>query len=219
MNELMVERKYALEYIKDTLRMVKDGKAHITESRYHHNADYCDATSICKNGILTMLDLKRLGIKDYSLEILMKSDHIESHVNGNDAVSLSVVGLQDLYPDEFEYNPFNPTKVDFLVSDSIKTIRNSTHYGNEFLSYSSIPTSKLESIDIRLLKLICLLEKTSHLTNSSVDKVVENYNFLRETCAHVKNFKLGIPVREMSVEDGSLIDISKLSSAPKLILK
>lgn len=46
----------------------------------------------------------------------------ESHVNGKNSVSLSVIGLKDLYPNEVEYNPFSPNLVDFLITSDIKDL-------------------------------------------------------------------------------------------------
>lgn len=75
----------------------------------------------------------------------------KSHVNCKNAVSLCVVALKDLYPNEDEYNPFSPNLVDFLVTSDIRVSRSSIHYGNEFLSFHSIKKEELKSIDIRLL--------------------------------------------------------------------
>jgi len=219
MNNILVDERHVLEYIKDIIRDAKVGTSIVNNAKYHHNAEYCDASSICQNGILTMMDLKRLGIKNYSEEVLQKMNAIESHINGNDAVSLSVVGLQDLYPDEDEYDPFNPRQVDFLISSEIKVGRASIHYGNEFLAYESIGIDKIRSIDIRLLKLIDMLEQGYTSGNLSVASVIEKYNYLKNIVLTLKASQIDIPLREMSNQDCSLIDVEKLSSAPKLILK
>ena len=219
MNNILLEERYILEYIKDILHETKKGSSIVNNAKYHHNTDYSDASSICKHGILTMLDLKKLGIKNYTDEFLQKMDDIESHINGIDAVSLSIVGLKDLYPNEEEYNPFNPTQVDFLISDEIKAGRSSVHYGNEFLSYCSIETDKIRSVDIRILKLIELIEKGFYTNNLSIQNVIDKYNHLKSIALIMKLYELNIPLREMSYQDNSSLDIDKLSSTPRLVLK
>lgn len=219
MNTILLEKKYILEYVKDILHDIKIGASIINNAKYHHNTDYRDASSICRHGILTMMDLKKLGIKNYSDEFLQKMDDIESHINGNDAVSLAVVRLQDLYPNEDEYNPFSPSQVDFLVSSEIQTGRSSIHYGNEFLSYKSIGTDKLRSVDIRLLKLIEMIEKGYSSNNFTIQSVIEKYNYLKNIALTMKHSQLDIPLREMSYQDNSSMDVDKLSSTPRLVLK
>lgn len=219
MNTILLEEKYILEYIKDIIHDIKVGSFIVNNAKYHHNTDYRDASSICSHGILTMMDLKKLGIKNYTDEFLQKMDDIESHINGNDAVSLSVVGLQDLYPNEDEYNPFTPSQVDFLVSSEIKTGRSSMHYGNEFLSYKSIGVDKLRSVDIRLLKLIEMIENGYSSNNFTIQSAIEKYNYLKNIALTMKHSQLDIPLRELSYQDNSSIDVDKLSSTPKLVLK
>lgn len=219
MSTILLEERHIFEYIKDILNDIKTGTSIVDNAKYHHNTSYCDAVSICQCGILTMMDLKKAGIKDYTNECLQKMADIESHINGNDAVSLSVVGLQDLYHNEDEYNPFNPSQVDFLVSSEIQTGRSSIHYGNEFLSYQSIGVDKLRSVDIRLLKLIESIEKNESSSNYSIKNIIGKYNCLRNIALTMSKFGLNIPLREMSYWDNSSMDVDKLSSMPTLILK
>lgn len=219
MNIVSLEEKFILEYIKDIFNDFKNGISTIECAKYHHNTSYHDASSICQYGILTLLDLKKLGIKNYDDDVIEKLNDIESHINGIDSVSLSVVGLRDLYRNEDEYDPFKPSQVDFLVSSEIKARRSSIHYGNEFLIYGSIGIEKLKSIDIRLLKLIELIE-TGFISNKmTIQDVVEKYNYLKIIALTMKKYQLDIPLREMSHNDNSSVDIDKLSSTPKLILK
>ena len=219
MSTILLEEKYILEYIKDTLHSSKNGTVAVNKARYHHNTDYCDAASVCQHGILTMADQKKAGIKCYSEDFFQKMDDIESHINGIDAVSLSVVGLQDLYDGEEEYDPFLPSRVDFLVSSEIKAGRSTIHYGNEFLSQESISIDKLRSIDIRLLKLVEMIENGYSSGNFTIQSAIEKYNYLREIALTMKYSQLDIPLREMSYHQHSSMDISKLSSSPKLVLK
>ena len=219
MTTILLEKKYVLEYLKDILNDVKKTSFVVNHAKYHHNTSYRDASSICQYGILSLVDLDKLGLKNYTTEFLQKMDDIESHVNGSTAVSLSVVGLQDLYPNEDEYDPFIPSKVDFLISSDIKVGRSAIHYGNEFLSYESIGIDKLRSVDIRLLKLIELVEKGFSSNYYSIESVIEKYNYLKNIALTMKQFQLDIPLREMSYQDNSLMDVDKLSSTPKLLLK
>lgn len=219
MDNIVLKEKYVFEYIKDILNDIKIGSSFVNNAKYHHTADYGDASSICRHGILTMIDLKKLGIKNYTDEFLQKMDDIESHINGKDAVSLAITGLQDLHPNEVEFNPFIPSRVDFLVSSDIQAGRCSKHYGNEFLSYKSINTDKLRSVDVRLLKLIELIEQGRSSRDFSIQSVIEKYNYLREIALAIKASSLDIPLREMSKQNIFSIDVDKLSSAPKLVLK
>lgn len=219
MNTILLEEKYILEYIKDTIHSSKTGQVAINKARYHHNTEYCDAPSVCHHGILTMSDLKNIGIKNYNEDFFQKMDDIESHINGIGAVSLSVVGLQDLYDGEEEYDPFTPSRVDFLVSSEIKAGRSAIHYGNEFLSQESISVDKLRSIDIRLLKLVEMIESGYSSGSITIQSAIEKYNHLKVIALAMKHAQLDIPLREMSYHDNHSMDISKLSSNPRLVLK
>lgn len=215
MNKILLEKKYILEYVKSIINDTKIEISSTISGRYHHNTSYKDASSILNNGILTMRDIKRLNIKKYSLDYLNKMSDTESHINGIDKVSLSVAGLTDLYDDEFEYNPFAPSRVDFIVSNDIKAYRSTLNYGNEFLS-DSISKDKLIFIDVRILKLI-----DNALNNSlnSIEDIIEKYNYLRDIAITIKQNNMSLPLREMSLDSECVIDTDKLSSMPILELK
>lgn len=212
MKQIKLEEKYVLEYIKYMISSFKMKPIEINNAKYHHNASYSDTPLVLKHGILSVLELNRLGIKKYSPEILNLWNDLESHINGIDSISLSVVGLKDLYKDEFEYDPFSPTKVDLNISSDISTLRSSIHYGNEFLCYENIGIDKIKSIDIRLLELI---EKRKDFT---IKDVINKYNYLKDIALAIKENNLDIPFREMS-NDNCALDITKVSEMPKLILK
>lgn len=216
METISLETKYIKEYINDTINDSSLSPSIVNYAKFHHNTNYCDAPLICKHGILTMMDLNKLGIKNFSDSFLHLMDDIESHANGNDGVSLSIVGLTDIYPNEDEYNPFMPFFVDFLVSDEVKAGRCSTHYGNEFVSRTSIGVDKLRSVDIRLLELISSIKPDN---TKSIKDVIEKYNHLKEIALAIKEMQLDIPLREMSSRNNTSIDIDKISKQPKLILK
>lgn len=212
MKEIKLEEKYILEYIKYMISSFKMKPIEVNNAKYHHNTSYSNVPLVLKHGILSVSEQNRLGIKKYSPEILNLWSDIESHINGIDSISLSVVGLTDLYANEFEYDPFSPIDVDFNISNDIRAGRSSIHYGNEFLCYESIGVDKIKSIDIRLLQLI---EKEKNFT---IKYIISRYNFLRDIALTLKQNNLDIPFREMS-NDTSSLDITKVSEMPKLILK
>lgn len=213
---ITLKEKEGLIHIRNILNNLKTDKMTIQNARYHHNTNYYDAPSICTYGILSINDLHELGIKQTDEESLHILNDIESHVNGNNAISLSVTGLTDLYAYEDEYTPESPELVDFLISSEICAIRNATNYGNEFLSYQSIPVDKIKSIDIRLLEYCNLTKKDSYYT---IKNLIDKYNALRTIALTIKKNNLNIPIREMSKEDNSLIDIDKLILTPQIVLK
>lgn len=205
-----IEEKYIYEYIIDRLNKLKDKDIIIEDARYHHNTNYENMPSIIKNGILSMQSISDLKIKNYSDEILKIMDDTSSHINGKNGISLSVVGLTDLYRDELEYDPFDSDKIDLLITNEIKASRNSTHYGNEFISHNDIAPNMIKSIDIRLLK---------YIENSkNISDIIKKYNCLKEIALSLKKSELNIPIREMSLDNMSL-DINKLVNEPTLKLK
>ena len=214
MESILLEKKHALEYIKKSLYSLKKEFVVIDNAKFHHNTSYKNAPSICKYGILTLSDLKKIGIDNYSESFLNILNDTESHVNGIHSVSLSIPGLKDIRHDEFEYNPFLEDKVDFLIDSNVHALRSSTHYGNEYLVNRSILTSEIKSIDIRLLYLI---EKK--LNDNDIQELVNKYNYLREISKVLVKDNLKISLREMSFSDNFSIDSDELSSYPKLILK
>jgi len=218
MKKILVEEKYILEYIKDMINDLKIKTLTVDNAKYHHNTNYSDAPSICRTGILTMQDLKNRGIKNYTDEFLNSMDDTNSHVNGIDSVSLAVMGLQDLYKDELEYNPYSPNQVDFLVSSDVKAGRSSVNYGNEFLASKSISIDKLRSVDIRILKLIESSEKKVSINKYALQNIIEKYNYLKDIAIAMRYSNLDIPLREMS-HDSLMIDIDKLATVPKLLIK
>lgn len=217
METILLEEEHVLEYIYDSICKLKKDGEEVKHAKYHHNTAYKDAVSICKYGILTLIDLNLKGIRKDTKEFLKIMGDIDSHVNGNNCVSLSVVGLTDIYPNEDEYNPFSPNLVDFLVSNDIQASRSSTHYGNEFLSFGSIMRDKIKSVDIRLLYLLC--QNKSYINDSSTQAIINKYNYLREIALELKRQQLELPLREMSESNIFEINIDKLVEQPKLLLK
>ena len=135
----------------------------------------------------------------------------DSHINENYGISLSAVGLKDLYKDEEEYDPFYHSHLDFLVTRNIMAYRSTNHYGNEFISYNKISPNELTSLDIRLLK---------HIKESQdIENIIKKYNYLIDIANKIINNNLSIPIREMSNSEGFDIDINKLSKNQKIYIK
>ena len=68
MNKVILEKKIALEYIKDILNNVKKNGVDIENARYHHNTNYSRAPLVCQYGILSLQDIKKYKIFDYTDE-------------------------------------------------------------------------------------------------------------------------------------------------------
>lgn len=216
MGSISLEKKYITEYIKSTLTDLKIKTVEVENAKYHHNSNYDDVPFIIKHGILSPIELNRLGIKKYSDDTLKLMNDTESHINGNNAISLSVTGLTDIYHNEEVYDPFSPTNVDFLISSDIPVKRSTLHYGNEYLSYQKITIDKIKALDIRLLTLIEKIEDNK--SYYTIESLIKKYNTLKEIAISIKRTKLDIPLRENSKTNITL-DIDKLSTIPKLTLK
>ena len=213
MNEVLLEEKYVLEYIRYTLNDIMIGTSDVTDAKYHHNTQYLLTKSIIKHGILSLEELNKLGIRNYTNDTLKVMDDIESHINGKTGISLSIVGLTDLYRDEEEYDPFDSSLVDLLVSSDINAARNSCHYGNEFISKRIITPNNIKSVDIRLLQYI---ESDRY---QSIDDIISKYNSLRKIALSIIKRNLDIKFREMSDGKGDIFDIDRLSNIPKIKIK
>lgn len=217
MNEVIIKEKYVLKYIRDMLYACsyaiknKGDKTY----QYHHNTAYEYAPSIIEHGILSMMELNSLGIRSYSKEYLNFIDDIESHVNGKDGISLSVIGLTDLYKNEDEFDPCQSNIVDFLVDENIKTVRNTIHYGNEFISRDKITSDKIASADIRIINYINnLSKKDGEFIFSAINKYNQIIMMSKEILRHNRN----IQMREMSEGVNREIDVKKMSEMPRLLM-
>lgn len=220
MAEIILDEKEVKGYIKSIINDCVIGRIHMEKDLYHHNTSYKLAPSVIKHGILSIEGMNKKGIKQYSEEILDRMDDISSHVNGKNGVSLSVVGLTDLYPDENEYDPCRDDAVDFLVTREIKTYRMTIHYGNEYVTRDINP-DKILSLDIRLLNCLGRLElKTQKsLEGDYIRNIIEKYNHLLEIAMTLKQTNSYIPIREMSNNDDLSLDIEKLSQTSKILIK
>lgn len=217
MNEIIIKEKYILEYIRNMLYACSYAIKNIDDNayQYHHNTAYEYAPSIIKYGILSIEELNSLGIRSYSKEYLKFIDDIESHVNGKDGISLSVTGLTDLYKDEDEFDPCQSNIVDFLVDENIKTVRNTTHYGNEFISENKISSDKIVSADIRIINYINNLGEKD---GKAIFSVINKYNQIIMMSKEILRHNRDMQMREMSEGVNRKIDVEKMSEMPRLLM-
>ena len=203
MNEKIIREKYALEYIRDILSTYSYALKNVDNAKYHHNAPYKDAPLIIKYGVLSMENINKFGIRSYSEDDLILMDDRESHVNGRNGVSLSIVGLTDLYAGEEEYDPFTTEVIDFLIDNNIRAFRSTIHYGNEFVSEGKITSDKIKSADIRLIKYIQDLLKKGR---GNIEDAVNKYNNLILMSKEIVSSNKDIQIREMSDGFNKTID-------------
>ena len=217
MNEIIIKEKYILEYIRNMLYACSYAIKNIDDNayQYHHNTAYEYAPSIIKYGILSIEELNSLGIRSYSKDYLKFIDDIESHVNGKDGISLSVTGLTDLYKDEDEYDPCQSNIVDFLVDENIKTVRNTTHYGNEFISENKISSDKIVSADIRIINYI---NNLSEKDGKAIFSVINKYNQIIMMSKEILRHNRDMQMREMSEGVNRKIDVEKMYEMPRLLM-
>lgn len=217
MNEIIIKEKYILEYIRNMLYSCSYAIKNIDDNayQYHHNTAYEYAPSIIKYGILSIEELNSLGIRSYSKDYLKFIDDIESHVNGKDGISLSVTGLTDLYKDEDEYDPCQSNIVDFLVDENIKTVRNTTHYGNEFISENKISNDRIISADIRIINYI---NNLSEKDGKDIFSVINKYNQIIMMSKEILRHNRDMQMREMSEGVNRKIDVEKMSEMPRLLM-
>ena len=211
MNDILIEKNNVSEYIINSLLKNIESNNDMNYNKFHHNSSYSDALSILENGILSIKKQKELKIRDISEKQLKLLDDITSHINGVDGISLAVMGLTDLYSSEEEYIPYNPNLIDCIISEDIKAVRHTEHYGNEYITYNDIEVSKIKSIDTRLIKLI---EITKNKDEKFYDDLILKYNTLLEMAKYIKLNKMPIKLREMS--NDSVLNIDKLSNMPIL---
>lgn len=215
MNKMIINENEIIDFIFDTLYSSKINLEKLNNGKYHHNTNYKNAPLVCKYGILSLLELNKLGIRNDFSELLEKMNDVESHINGNDGVSLAVLGLTDLYSSEDEYNPLDSSVVDFIISNNIRAHRNTIHYGNEFICYDNIDLENILSLDFRILEYIGLNDKIC----ISGDRLIDMYNNLLQCAINLNNIKSGMLLREMSFNNSFSVDIDKFSQSSCLILK
>lgn len=220
MSDIKLDRCDVVDYVKNTLNNSKTNFDEVTDAKYHHNTKYCDASSVIRLGVLTMSELNKLKLRHDSPESLKVMNDTLSQVNGLDGVSLAVTGLDDLYPDEDEFDPFLSDAVDFRIADTLspRPGRDSTKYGNEFIYRGIIKPEEFRAIDIRILEYIEQLENNvSNMGSRSIEELKNNYNNLLDMLKVLKDANLDVPVRETF--GGFSIDKEKMSECPRIVIK
>lgn len=214
MKKIYVQKENVLKYILELLNIYKGETIKLENARYHHNTDYKEGKNVVENGILTMKTLAAKGIINLSEEQLKTMDDTTSHVNGINGVSLAVVGLTDLYRDEFEYDPFMDSKLDVIVDSSIRARRNSTNYGNEYIADGNIDVSCIRAIDIRLEE--CINKVLNTEDEKIIIEMVERFNYLIEIASSLINSN--ILLREASFEQYKILDKENIAKLNKITI-
>lgn len=215
MKDFSVQKENALKYILELLKIYKGKTVKLENARYHHNTNYKDGKSVVNNGILTLQSLYDKGLMELSEEQLKIMDDTSSHINGINGVSLAVVGLTDLYRDEFEYDPFMDSKLDIIVDSSLHARRTNINYGNEFIADGDIDISYIRAIDIRLEEYINKVLNTDD--KNVIFEIVEKFNYLIDIASSLVNSS--ILLREASFEEYRALDKKCIANLNKLIIK
>lgn len=215
MKKIYVQKENVLNYILELLNIYKGETIKLENARYHHNTDYKDGKNVVENGILTLQSLSDKGLMELSKEQLRIMDDTSSHINGINGVSLAVVGLKDLYRDEFEYDPFDDSKLDIIVDSSLHARRNSTNYGNEYIADGDIDVSYIRAIDIRLEE--CLNKILNTEDEKIIIEMVERFNYLIEIASSLINSN--ILLREASFQQYKELDKESIAKLNKITIK
>lgn len=220
MKKLYLRENNILKYVQFSLcRNGKNIKYHYPK-RYHHNTEYQNGESILRNGILSIEEKMKRGLIKEDQDLLAKADDTNSHVNGSDGISLSVVGLEDLYPEEEEYDPQSISALDIVVNPKLKTNRQAFHYGNEFIYYKTIKPKDIHSINIRLLEYIEKIYSGDNGHNcNSLRNLIIRYNALIDIARTIRDLNLNIDLIDSSSESNSiLLNTNSLANLKKIEL-
>lgn len=212
--EILVEQKDILVAINDLLNdVIMKKRKKLNDELFHHGTSYNVAPSIIRNGILTINDLQRKGIRNFSDDELEYYNNY-FHVNGTDCVSLAKRKIE-VGEDFFESWCFD--NIDFLIDKKIPVSQEFVSYCNEFIHKGSISFRKVKAIDIRLRKMIDYYKKfpSSYLLNS----IINDYNLLSVIAKELIKLEREPYLREMSDEAGTLINISKTAGLPRIKIK
>ena len=212
--KIYVQKENVLNYILELLNIYKGETIKLENARYHHNTDYKDGKNVVENGILTLQSLSDKGLMELSKEQLKIMDDTSSHINGINGVSLAVVGLKDLYRDEFEYDPFDDSKLDIIVDTSLHARRTSTNYGNEYIADGDIDISYIRAIDIRLEE--CINKVLNTDDERVIIEIVEKFNYLIDISSSLIN--LNILLREASFEQYKVLDKENIAKLNKITI-
>lgn len=202
------------EFVKENIYSCRTAFTSVNNAKFHHNISYEHVPSAMEYGILSYYHQKKL-IENRELtddELFLYND--DFHVNGVSCVSLSTldIDMSMVGDDEWIYDYRTENAADILVSSDVKAYRFATNYANEFLVNGIIPAASFKAIDLRLLS----YEFTDG--DNKIRSLINNYNYLRNIAASLREQKLDIPIRERSIENFNL-DVKKLELLPELRVK
>ena len=202
------------EFVRDNVYSCRAAFTTVYNAKFHHNIDYKHVPSAVKHGILSYYHQKKI-IENRELtpdELYRYSD--DCPVNGTSFISLSTldIDMDSIYEDEWLYDYRTSNNADILVSSDIRAFRNATNYANEFLVDGIIPTGEFKAVDLRLLGTECINQE------NRIQKLINNYNCLRNIAMSLLENKIDIPLRERSIEDFDL-DIERVKTLPELRVK
>lgn len=212
MNNIETSEKEFYQYIKDNLLSCRIISKEVNNADFHHNSPYKRIPSIIRYGILSVDDLIKYGFSNIVLDANNDNYYYYSidHVNGVKGVSLSKVGLNDLYKNEEEYNPFNCQVPDILVSNEVKASRTTFCYGNEFVTSESIDPKFLKAVDVRILNFL-----SENTKDTDVVEAINMFNTIIDIANTLNKYRQDMILREMSKENITL-DFEKVSSLSKI---
>ena len=233
MEKILLNKKEVAEYIDYNLRMSLGGVIQTPDEVFNHNTAYNKLGSIILSGGLCSIrelnkrSIEKTGKALYTKEELNRLDGDFHFATGTDGISFSKTNLDDLYPDEWEYEPLNNKNVNIIIPDNkeireiYKIGRNSYNYGNEFVSKKPIlPIDEFIAVDFRLLSYI-----KENLSNENSDKfakmvieTINKYNSLLSSAEIVYKDNLKMPFRENSDNLNRGLDTERLAKSPQIIL-
>lgn len=202
------------EFVKDNVYSCRTAFTTVDNARFHHNIGYRHVPSAVKHGILSYYHQKKIiENRELTAEELYRYGD-DCHVNGTSFISLSTldIDMDSVYEDEWLYDYRTSSDADILVSSDVSAYRNATNYANEFLVDGIIPVEYFKAVDLRLLG-------TKGISKENrIERLINNYNCLRNIALSLLENKLDIPLRERSIEDFDL-DIEKVKTLPELRVK
>lgn len=212
MGEILLSKNEVEYFIKENILEYSLTDENDIDACYHHNSRYIDILSILKYGILSLKKMNELGIRHLSDEQLVLFDDITSHINGVNGISLSVRNMKDLYKNEEEYMSDSEELVDFTIDSNIKAVRNSSRYGNEYISYDDISVDSIRTLDFRIIN---LLNNSKIKDDKFYKKIAFNYNRILEAAKIIKLQQNNIAIRETS-NNTKKLEIDKIVELPRI---
>lgn len=215
MANLKISEHFSKEEMYSLVKRILDG-CKVKEWKgndewFNHNAHYRHAKVIMEHGVLPN-------------EVLKKSDASKGEIQLTDDekndgyVSASKVEEYDPKKD-FYFDHTYPRKINLVIDSSIadvKTIRsNGKRYSNAYLISGSIPLEYVKGIQVRLLKLIDMIDASSN--SITMNKFIEYYNDLIDCVSYMVENGIDIPLVDTSGDEMIELDKVKLLSLGKMV--